>query len=160
MSSRRHAADGVTWLSKTRFATANEGDLNGGSRGFTVWSSEGNVVWDAGSTLEHLVARVGHTNDKRSDAKGNEPENLAFGRFNGTDYLFVASERSSVVSVDDMSKPDVPAFKQVLPAALAPEGVLAIPARKLLIVASEADDRASLVRSGLNIYQYQTAAPA
>nr|WP_222124912.1 esterase-like activity of phytase family protein [Variovorax boronicumulans] len=157
---RLREPDGVTWLSKTRFATANEGDLNGGSRGFTVWSSEGNVVWDAGSTLEHLIARVGHTNDKRSDAKGNEPENVAFGRFDGTDYLFVASERSSVVSVYDMSQPDVPAFKQVLPTALAPEGVLAIPARNLLIVASEADDRASLVRSSLNIYQYQTAAPA
>ena len=26
--------DGVTWISKTRFVTANEGDLNGGSRGF------------------------------------------------------------------------------------------------------------------------------
>lgn len=157
---RLREPDGVTWLSKTRFATANEGDLNGGSRGFTVWNSEGNVVWDAGNTLEHLVARVGHYNDKRSDAKGNEPENVAFGRFDGTDYLFVASERSSVISVYDMSRPDVPAFKQVLPTALAPEGVLAIPSRKLLIVASEADDRASLVRSSLNIYQYQTAAPA
>ncbi len=157
---RLREPDGVTWLSRTRFATANEGDLNGGSRGFTVWNSEGNVVWDAGNALEHLVARVGHYNDKRSDAKGNEPENVGFGRFDGTDYLFVASERSSVVSVYDMSQPDVPAFKQVLPTALAPEGVLAIPSRNLLIVASEADDRASLVRSSLNIYQYQTAAPA
>lgn len=158
-ANRLREPDGVTWLSKTRFATANEGDLNGGSRGFTVWNADGSVVWDAGNTLEHLVARVGHTNDKRSDSKGNEPENAAAARFEGTDYLFVASERSSVISVYDMSHPDVPAFKQVLPTALAPEGVLAVPQRNLLVVASELDDRASLARSSLNIYQYQ-AAPA
>ncbi len=159
-ANRLREPDGVTWVSKTRFVTANEGDLNGGSRGFTVFSADGAVVWDSGNALEHLVARVGHYNDKRSDSKGNEPENAAAARFEGTDYLFIASERSSVLSVYDMSRPDVPAFKQVLPAALAPEGVLAIPKRNLLVVASELDDRAGLARSSLNIYQYQAAAAA
>lgn len=157
---RLREPDGVSWISKTLFATANEGDLNGGSRGFSIFRKDGTVAWDAGNTMEHLMARIGHYNDKRSDAKGNEPENAEFGRFDGTDYLFVASERSSVVAVYDMSQPEAPAYKQALPAALAPEGVLAIPSRKLLIVASEADDRAGLVRSSLNIYQYQTAPAA
>lgn len=161
-ANRLREPDGVAWVSKTQFATANEGDWNGGSRGFTIFNADGAVAYDAGNTLEHLVARIGHTNDKRSDAKGNEPENVAFGRFDGTDYLFVASERSSVLAVYDMGQKNQPVFKQVLPAALAPEGVLAIPSRNLLIAASENDDRAtnSTLRSALNIYQYQSAPAA
>ena len=159
-ANRLREPDGVSWISKTLFATANEGDLNGGSRGFSIFRKDGSVAWDAGNALEHLMARIGHYNDKRSDAKGNEPENAEFARFEGTDYLFVASERSSVVAVYDMSQAQAPVYKQALPAALAPEGVLAIPSRNLLIVASEADNRAGLVRSSLNIYQYQTAPAA
>jgi hypothetical protein len=159
-ANRLREPDGVAWISRTQFVTANEGDLSGGSRGFTVFNIDGTVAYDSGNTMEHLMARIGHYNDKRSDAKGNEPENAAYGRFDGTDYLFVASERSSVIVVYDLSQKNVPAFKQVLPTALAPEGVLTIPSRKLLVVASEADDRASLFRSSLNIYQYQTAPAA
>lgn len=157
---RKREPDGVTWISTRQFVTANEGDLDGGSRGFTVFNTDGTVAYDSGNALEHLMARIGHYNDKRSDAKGNEPENAEFGRFGGTDYLFVASERSSVIAVYDMSQPGTPAYKQALPAALAPEGVLAIPSRNLLVVASEADAREDLVRSGITIYEYQTAAPA
>jgi len=159
-SARLREPDGVTWISKTQFVTANEGDLNGGSRSFTVFNTDGTVAYDSGNSLEHLMAGIGHYNDKRSDAKGNEPENAEFGRFDGTDYLFVASERSSALVVYDLSKANTPAFKQVLPAGLAPEGVLAIPARNLLITASESDDRSILSRSSLSIYQYQTAAAA
>ncbi len=157
---RLREPDGVSWITSSVFATANEGDLNGGSRGFSVFRKDGALAWDSGNTLEHLMARIGHYNDKRSDAKGNEPENVEFGRFEGKDHLFVASERSSVIAVYDVSTPEAPFYKQVLPTALAPEGVLAIPSRNLLVVASEADDRAGLVRSSLNIYQYQAAAPA
>lgn len=157
---RLREPDGVTWISKTQFVTANEGDLNGGSRGFTTFNVDGSVAFDAGNALEHLMARVGHYNDKRSDAKGNEPENADFARFDGTDYLFVASERSSVVAVYDMSTPNKPAYKQVLPASLSPEGLLAIPSRNLLVSASEFDNRSALARGSLNIYQYQSAPAA
>lgn len=157
---RMREPDGVTWISRTQFVTANEGDLDGGSRSFTVFNTDGTVAYDSGNTLEHLMARIGHTNDKRSDAKGNEPENAEFGRFDGTDYLFIASERSSVLAVYDISQASAPVFKQVLPAGMAPEGVLAIPARNLLIAASEADKREVLSRSSLSIYQYQSAPAA
>jgi hypothetical protein len=157
---RLREPDGVTWISKTQFVTANEGDLNGGSRGFTTFNVDGSVTFEAGNSLEHLMARIGHYNDKRSDAKGNEPENADFARFAGTDYLFVASERSSVVAVYDMSTPNKPVYKQVLPASLSPEGLLAIPSRNLLISASEVDDRNILARGSLNIYQYQSAPAA
>lgn len=163
-SNRLREPDGVTWVSKTQFVTANEGDLDGGSRGFTLFNKDGRVIvaYDSGNSMEHLMAQIGHYNDKRSDAKGNEPENAAFGRFGSTsagftDYLFVCSERSSIVAVYDLSTANTPIFKQVLPAGMGPEGVLAIPSRNLLIAASEKDSREDGVRSVVNIYQYQEA---
>ena len=160
LSDRLREPDGVTWVSTTQFVTANEGDLDGGSRGFTLFNTDGSVAYDAGNTMEHLMARIGHTNDKRSDAKGNEPENVASGRFDRTDYLFVASERSSVLAVYDLSQANAPALKQVLPSAQAPEGVLTIPSRNLVITASEETNPVSggpTVFAALNIYQYQKA---
>lgn len=162
LDDRLREPDGVTWVSTSQFVTANEGDLDGGSRGFTMFNTDGSVAYDAGNTMEHLMARIGHTNDKRSDAKGNEPENVATGRFDRTDYLFVASERSSVLVVYDLSKANAPSFKQVLPSAQAPEGVLTIPSRNLVITASEEtapDPGKPSVFAALNIYQYQKAAP-
>jgi hypothetical protein len=152
--------DGVTWLSTKQFAIANEGDLAGGSRSFSVMNVDGTVAYDSGALLDHVAVRLGHYNDRRSDAKGNEPENVAFARYASTDYLFVASERSSLVSVFDMSSPTQPAFKQALPGANSPEGLLAIPSRGLLISASEVDDRSLPARAGLNIYAYQKAGAA
>jgi len=158
---RLREPDGISWISKTQYVTANEGDLNGGSRGFTLFNKDGSMAYEAGNAMEHMIASIGHYNDRRSDAKGNEPENAEFGRFSTsagfTDYLFVCSERSSVVGVYDLSTANTPAFKQVLPAGMGPEGVLAIPSRNLLIAASEEDDRAGAVRSVVNIYQYQEA---
>lgn len=146
--------DGVTWLSTNYFATADEGDLNGGSRGFTVFDIQGRVVYAAGNFLEHQTARVGHYPDKRSGNKGNEPENAEYGIFGDERYLFVNSERSSLVFVYDVADFTKPTYKQVLPAGAAPEGALAIPSRNLLIVASEADARGDKLRSVLNIYSY------
>ena len=157
-TNRLREPDGVTWISKTRFATANEGDLSGGSRGFTIFNSDGTVAYDAGMDLEYRLARIGHTNDRRNDAKGNEAENVAFGRFGSTDYLFVASERSSVVAVYDMSEPTAPVYKQALPGALSPEGLVTIPSRGLIVSASEVDDRSLPARAAINIYGYQKAA--
>ena len=162
LSNRLREPDGVTWVSASQFVTANEGDLDGGSRGFTLFNTDGSVAYDAGNTMEHLMARIGHTNDKRSDAKGNEPENVAAGRFDRTDYLFVASERSSVLAVYDLSSANQPTLKQVLPSAQAPEGVLTIPSRNLVITASEETDPVvgkPSIFAALNIYQYQKAAP-
>lgn len=146
--------DGVTWINNHYFATANEGDLNGGSRSFTVFNKQGQVVWDSGSTLDDMAIRYGHYQDRRSDAKGNEPENIEMGVFGHDRYLFVNSERSSVIFVYDVADPAKPAFKQVLPASAAPEGGLAIPARNLYVVASESDIRSAAIRAGLNIYNY------
>jgi len=152
--------DGVTWIGNELFVTADEGDLDGGSRGFTVFNTAGEVVFEAGNALDHIVARIGHYPDARSENKGNEPENAEFGRYGNNNFLFVASERSSVIFVYDVADPINPVYKQVLPAGLGPEGVLAIPSRNLLIAASEEDSRDDKFRSVLNIYRYEVSYPA
>jgi hypothetical protein len=149
--------DGVSWLSTEYFVTANEGDLDGGSRGFSVFNTDGELVFEAGNTLDLLTAKFAHYPDDRSDNKGNEPENAEFGVFGSERYLFVNSERSSVVFVYDVADFRNPVFKQLLPAAMGPEGALAIPSRNLLVVASEEDSRDDVFRSALNIYQYGSA---
>lgn len=149
--------DGVTWINSDYFVTADEGDLDGGSRGFTVFNTSGEVVWTAGNSLDHMTARFGHYPEYRSENKGNEPENAEVGIFGTERFLFVNSERSSLIFVYDVADPTSPVFKQVLPAALGPEGVLAIPSRNLLVAASEEDSRDDKFRSALNIYAYEYA---
>jgi hypothetical protein len=150
--------DGVAWINNHYFATADEGDLDGGSRTVTIFNTEGDVVWSSGSELEYLAASAGHYNEGRSENKGNEPENVEVGVFGDDRYLFINSERSSLVFVFDVANPEQPIYKQTLPAALGPEGVIAIPSRNLLVVSSEEDER-GLFRGGLNIYQYNSVAP-
>ena len=54
----RREPDGVTWIDDDTFATANEGDYVGGSRGFTVWKRNGEVVYDAGNSLRPARRRA------------------------------------------------------------------------------------------------------
>jgi len=145
--------DGIAFIGTDFIATADEGDLDGGSRGFTIFDLDGNVVYTSGNELDLLAAQFGHYPDERSENKGNEPENIEFATFDGTDYLFVNSERSSLVFVYDVSDPTAPVFQQVLPAGAGPEGGKAIPGRNLLVVASEEDSREDKIRSVLNIYE-------
>lgn len=147
--------DGVTWISNSLLVTADEGDLDGGSRGFTVFDTQGNVVFSSGNAVDRLAARIGHYPDDRSGNKGSEPENVDFGRFGDADLLFVVSERGNFVAVYDIAEPASPRLLQVLPAGVAPEGVLALPSRNLLVAASEKDDRGDGFRAVLNIYRLE-----
>ncbi|HOY23031.1 MAG TPA: esterase-like activity of phytase family protein, partial [Cellvibrio sp.] len=158
-SARMREPDGVSWINTEYFATANEGDLNGGSRGFTVFNTKGEVVWDSANELDDMAIRLGHYQDRRSDAKGNEPENIEVATYGADRYMFVNSERSSLVFVYDVNDPKKPKFKQALPAAAGPEGGIAIPSRNLLVVASETDNRSVAMRAGINIYSYNVLAP-
>ena len=154
--------DAVTWISNSRLATADEGDLFGGSRGFTIFKKNGDVDFSSGHAFEHLVARIGHYPEGRSENKGSEPEAVEYGEY-GKGYkdrfLFVGSERASVVAVYRLDKHDHPHFVQVLPAGLGPEGVKAIPNRDLLIAASENDSRKDKFRGTISIYQLKHQRP-
>ncbi len=135
---RKREPDAVKWIDDDRFVTANEGDYEGGSRGFTIFNKQGNVLFDSGLDLEYRIAMAGHYPEKRSGNKGVEPEGLEVATFGKDTYIFVLAERSGIVGVykDTGNKPE---FIQLLPAGIAPEGAIAIPNRKLLVVANEKD---------------------
>jgi hypothetical protein len=152
--------DAVTWISDTLFATADEGDLFGGSRGFTIFDTEGNIVYTSGNEVEHIAASLGHYPEDRSENKGSEPEGVDFGAYNSGDYLFVGTERASLVlvySLDD--DPADPQFVQALPGGIGPEGLLAIPHRNLFVAAAENDEPGGF-RSVITIYSLQDGPPA
>ena len=151
--------DAVAWISRHRLATANEGDLEGGSRGFTIWTDTGRVVYESGNELEHETMRIGHYPENRSENKGNEPEGVAFGRYGHDDLLFVGSERANVIAVYQLRRRRSPRLLQVLPATVGPEGLLAIPSRDLFVVASEVDDRGDKIRSSITIYERRRGRP-
>jgi hypothetical protein len=109
------------------------GDLDGdgdfdqihvfGARSFSIWSVDGQPVWDSGDQFERYFANPanGYTAifnashddnrpDRRSDNKGPEPEGLAIGRVGGRQYAFVGLERMGGVMAYDISEPQSPRF--------------------------------------------------
>jgi hypothetical protein len=155
LSNVKREPDGISWITNTLFATADEGDLDGGSRGFTIYHKNGTVMYESDETVEHAVIRHGHYPEGRSENKGNEPENVEVGTYkDGNKYLFVGSERASVTLVYNVNNPTRPVLKQVLPTSVAPEGLLAIPERNLFVAAGEEDARGDKMRSALTIYKY------
>ncbi|OUD09033.1 alkaline phosphatase [Marivivens niveibacter] len=158
---RLREPDGLQWIDDNHFAIANEGDMDGGSRGFTIFHKDSTVVYESGTAMEYAVIQSGHYPDKRSDAKGNEPEGMEFAVFGDTPYLFVLSERASVVAVYDVTDPAAPVLANILPSGIAPEGAIAIPERNLFVTANEADlIEDGGVRAHVMVYELQDAPAA
>ncbi|MEM6710780.1 MAG: esterase-like activity of phytase family protein [Pseudomonadota bacterium] len=153
--------DAVKWLDDTHFVTANEGDYLGGSRGFTIFSETGDVIFDSASDLEHLAIRLGHYPEERSGNKGAEPEGIEVATFVDHPMIFVGLERSGLIAVYNAENPSAPEFMQAVPAGIGPEGLLAIPSRELLVVANEVDLREDNgPGSSVMIYRLEDGAPA
>lgn len=114
-------------LNATRFS----GDIDGdgdfdriqvlGGRSFTIWSDEGELVYDSGSLLEQITAEAypdffnasntDNSRDSRSDNKGPEPEGVVVGEVAGRPYAFIGLERIGGIAVFDLSNPKAPLFK-------------------------------------------------
>jgi hypothetical protein len=144
--------DAVAWLDNERLVTANEGDYEGGSRGFTIFSPSGDVLYDSGNQLEHLGMAYGHYPEKRAGKKGVEPEGAEVGMYGDTPLFFIGTERANFVAVYEDKPGAEPEFVQFLPTAVGPEGILAIPSRDLFVVASEVDSEEDGLRGTLGIY--------
>ena len=150
--------DSITWIDDTHFATANEGDMDGGSRGWTIFAQNGTVVYDSGTDLEYAIVQIGHYPEDRSGNKGVEPESVTFASFGGTPMVFVGAERASIVGVYDISDPAMPVLAQLLPSGIGPEGFVTIPGRNLLVSANETDlGEDGAARAHVMIYEYQDA---
>lgn len=153
--------DAVAWIDADHFVTANEGDWQGGSRGFTIWNRDGRAIYDSGNLLDRELMRIGHYPEGRSGKKGGEPEAVTFARYDGQPLIFVASERGSVVFVFDVIDPAAPRLVQALPSGIGPEGLVAIPGRNLFATANETDlGEDGAARAHVMIYQRDDAPPA
>jgi len=131
--------DGIAWNARgTILYTADEGemDLTGG-RGWSAWTTQGSQVWKDNGELEPLAAEYGHYPEARSEAGGIEVEGMETAVFGKKEFAFVGSEKGSFVAVYDITNNRKPAFVQLLPTGMEPEGLLAIPQRNVFLTSDE-----------------------
>ncbi|WP_322633462.1 choice-of-anchor I family protein [Glycomyces albidus] len=86
-----------------------------GGRSFSIWSADGELVFDSGDAFEATLAAVEgeHFNadneandaDDRSDDKGPEPEAVAVGQVGDRMYAFIGLERQGGIMVYDVTDP-------------------------------------------------------
>lgn len=153
-----------------------DGDIDGdgdydrlqtyGARSFTIWTEQGEMVFDSGDDFERITADAfpDHFNasnddnefDARSDNKGPEPESVEIGRVGSRLYAFIGLERIGGIMIYDITRPRLSFFVDYInnrdfdadpelneAGDLGPEGLKFIPAafspshRPLLVVANE-----------------------
>ncbi|WPL19177.1 Trifunctional nucleotide phosphoesterase protein YfkN precursor [Thiorhodovibrio winogradskyi] len=107
--------------------TDNDGDQDAlfsyGSRSFSIYDADGNLVFDSGDHLEQLISArapwrfnnddgepIATEGDNRSDAKGPEPEAVAVLEVEGRVLAFIGLERDSGVAAYDVTDPRAPVF--------------------------------------------------
>ena len=136
-----------------------------GARSFSIWNTQGQLVWDSGSEFEKKISELfpNYFNtdheavslDDRSDNKGPEPEGITLGTIGAKTFAFIGLERMSGVMVYDMTTPMQPKFVEYFTTRnfvetdsakqgdLGPEGLIFIAAKDspngkpLLVVGNE-----------------------
>lgn len=91
-----------------------------GARSFSIWNTQGQLLWDSGSEFEKKIAELfpkyfnsNHEAvafDDRSDNKGPEPEGITIGTIGKKTFAFIGLERMSGIMVYDISTPNKPKF--------------------------------------------------
>lgn len=160
-----------------------------GTRSFSVWNDQGQLLWDSGDEFEQTLAQLhpgefNSNNDdnqsfkSRSDDKGPEPEGICVGEVDGKTYAFIGLERIGGVMIYDISNPMAPVFDSYLldrnfqvPASdtaagdLGPEGLLFIKESSspngvpTLVVANEISGSMSVYQLGNKLSQARYPAP-
>tara|TARA_B100001063_G_scaffold94887_1_gene88548 strand:- start:188 stop:1981 length:1794 start_codon:yes stop_codon:yes gene_type:complete len=135
-----------------------------GARSFTIWDSNGLVVFDSGDDIGRITASVHgeafnnnedeNKGDTRSDDKGAEPEALTIGTIGERTFAFIGLERMGGIMVYDITNPYDVQFEDyfynrgvieeaAITGDLAPEGMMFVPAEQsatnkpLLIIGNE-----------------------
>lgn len=136
-----------------------------GARSFSIWNTQGQLVWDSGSEFEKKISELFPTYfntdheavslDDRSDNKGPEPEGITLGTIGAKTFAFIGLERMSGVMVYDITTPMQPKFVEYFTTRnfvetdsakqgdLGPEGLIFIAAKNspngkpLLVVGNE-----------------------
>ena len=102
---------------------AHETIFNYGGRSFSIWSADGQLVFDSGSDFEQITAGLipndfnsnndeNDSLDSRSDDKGPEPEGITIGQVGARIYAFIGLERVGGIMVYDVTNPYQPNFVQ------------------------------------------------
>ncbi|AUL74156.1 alkaline phosphatase [Pseudoalteromonas sp. 13-15] len=135
-----------------------------GARSFTIWDSNGLVVFDSGDDIGRITASVHgeafnnnedeNKGDTRSDDKGAEPEALTVGTIGERTFAFIGLERMGGIMIYDITNPYDVQFEDYfynrgliagaeITGDLAPEGMTFIPreqsatGKPLLIIGNE-----------------------
>lgn len=104
--------------------TDGDGDFdelyNYGARSFTIWATDGSIVFDSGNefatyfaeNLPEIFNSQGTVDsfDNRSDDKGVEPEGVVIGTVGESIYAFIGLERVGGVMVYDITNPSEASF--------------------------------------------------
>jgi 2',3'-cyclic-nucleotide 2'-phosphodiesterase/3'-nucleotidase/5'-nucleotidase len=157
-----------------------------GARSFSIWDTQGNLIFDSGDDFEQITAELipdffnsnnseNNSFDTRSDDKGPEPEGIALGEINGRTYAFIGLERVGGVMVYDITRPKAPRFVEYInprdfsgeaeagtAGPLGPEGLIFISAKDsptgipLLVVANEVSGSATIFSVNYNPADFAT----
>jgi hypothetical protein len=118
-------------LGRLQVTNAN-GDIDGdgdfdelylpGGRSFSIWTTDGNVVFDSGDDFERIIAQAApkifnagedsNVPDVRSDDRGPEPEHVVLGNVASHQYAFISFEHVGGVIAYDVTDPEAPKFVQ------------------------------------------------
>ena len=142
-----------------------------GSRSFSIWDSNGNLIWDSQDDFEQITAlefpqlfNADDGNpaqfDTRSDNKGPEPEGVAVGQVGDRTYGFIGLERTGGFMVYDITNPFNPTFEDYINETdlgdIGPEGLLFISQQDspvddpLLVVTNEVSGTTTLYSLSTN----------
>lgn len=128
-----------------------------GTRSFSIWDDNANLVFDSGDRLERITAAqvpgifnsdgsfTSPNFDTRSDNKGPEPEGVVVGAVGDRTFAFIGLERTGDVIVYEVTDPTKPQFIEYINTSedVAPEGLTFISAadsptgKSLLVTANE-----------------------
>lgn len=132
--------------------TDGDGDIDVlhsyGSRSFTIFDTDGKVVFDSGDDFETLISELrpanafnndgypsddaGVIDENRSDNKGPEPEAIAVGEVDGKTLAFIGLERDGGIMIYDISNPKKAVFVDYIDSSVtgdsSPEVIKFIPA--------------------------------
>ncbi len=123
---KQNTALGRLNVTKTLGDEDGDGDFDElysfGARSFSIWSSDGSLVYDSGKDFEQVTANLfpanfnssntNNTLDNRSDDKGPEPEGVVIGKVGSRTYAFIGLERIGGIMIYDITNPVRPCFVQ------------------------------------------------
>jgi hypothetical protein len=106
-----------------------------GGRSFSIYTADGNLVYDSGNLLDQITNAAGFYDDGRSDDKSVEPESVVTALIGKRRFAFIGLERpynqndpeelGTFIPVFEITKPNKPSYVGAFSAgeSLSPEGL-------------------------------------